>query len=169
MSVFKKKTHNNPYDKPLRPGNGTLNVTDEVLSADFSEGAVEQGYQYGTAGAYMGSGHMAPRHFAHDSFEFREDTLVDDSNLERRVRMPKEAKNLWKLVESKVPAMLDEAGIRQVNSFMARADRWKVADQLSVLRALDRPLTRDEQQMRYRLEREIEMMKLDLTRRLRSE
>ncbi len=165
-NAFSNKDYNNPYNRPLKGSFGTIHCPADIDSQDFSESVIAD-YKQGTNGSYFHSTPQVTRRFSGVS-DFQENTIVDAVD-RRTARMPDEARNLWREIQRFVPKQLSPASVKRVNLFMSKRENWVMADRLAAIRALDRPLTRDEQIMRHTLESKMSMAKTMLTRELRAD
>jgi hypothetical protein len=165
-NAFNKKDYNNPYNKPLRGGVGNINAPTDIGSHNFSEEVIAD-YAQGSDGSYFHSTPKIARRFSGVS-DFQENTIVDAVD-RRTARMPDQARALWNEIERFVPKTMSPANVKRVNLFMSKSANWDMANQLAAIRALDRPLTRDEQIRRHTLEQKMSMAKTHLTRELRAD
>ena len=164
-NAFNNKNYNNPYNRPLRGAFGNIHAPADIESSDFSESVIAD-YKQGTNGSYFNSIPQVARRFDGVS-DFQENTIVDAVD-RRTARMPDEARNLWREIQRFVPAQLSPASIKRVNLFMSKRENWVMADRLAAIRALDRPLTRDELIQRHTLESKMSMAKTMLTHELKA-
>ena len=150
----------------VTPAQGTIDVA-ALHSADFSEAA--SGFVSGRNGRdQVASGIRYP---AIDSDEFREDTLTGHWDAATsRLTVPKEAKNLWKMVANHLHSPGGSYSKKQaafINKLINNRDLQESATELMALRNSDTPLTGPKQMRRYELEKVFAETLTLITRNLR--